>query len=323
MRTISIACLVGLSALFANGVRAQGVDRVDTLSLPMQAQIGNTVQTRCVGGPSIIPFTPVSGSTKQLQCGESVTIAGSHGDSYLVRTENGSSGYIPVSELPTDPCVQTRYRSGQFRKMWVPKVGSLPKDDFWKFKNDLYLKVTADDISAAYKCLSEAADEEQSLGGMAGYANTVAFDLGGPGRPALTSDTTNKLMRFAQTLADQVTALTLLDDANAAQTFVYSTTHDAVVNKYNSLVEKHTNFIDFMNQRMHDLDTAAAPASPGATSPLREILDGTLQGLSAFTPPKHLVCATNHESSQYGDPVQPSFIFLNLGADAGGDCQEK
>jgi len=323
VKTTFITSCWALLALTAVSAHAQGVDRVDTLPVAMQAQFGNTVQTRCVGGPSIVPFTPVSGSTKQLQCGESVTIAGGHGDSYLVRTENGSSGYIPVSELPTDPCVQTRYRSGQLRKQWVPKVGSLPKDDFWKFKNDLYLKLTADDISAAYKCLSEAADEEQSLGGMAGYANTVAFDLGGPGRPALTSDATNKLMRFTQTLADQVTALTLLDDANAAQTFVYSTSHDAVVNKYNSLVDKHTNFIDFMNQRMHDLDAAAPTAAPGATSPLREILDGTLQGLAAFTPPKHLVCATNHESSQYGDPVQPSFIFLNLGAGAAGDCQEK
>jgi hypothetical protein len=323
VKAISIAGLAGLLALAAVAANAQGVDRADTLPIAMQAQVGNTVKIYCAGGPAEIPFTPVSGSTKAVHCGDSVTIAGGRGDSYLVRTENGSSGYIPVYELPTDPCLQTRFRSGQFRKEWVPKVGTLARDDFWKFKNELYLNVTADDISVAYKCLSEAVDAEHALGGMAGYANTVAFDLSVPGRSVPTSDTTSKLMMFTQTLEDQVTALGFLDDANAAQTFVYATEHDQVVNRYNSLVDKHTNFVDFMSQRLHDLDAAAPPAAPGETSPLKGILDGTLQGLAGFTPPKHLVCAANYETSQYGDPVQPAFIYLNLGAGARGDCQEK
>lgn len=312
----TLACLL----VFAAGLaRAQSVD---TLPLALQAQIGNTVQTRCLGGPTIIPFTPASGSTKQIECGDIVTVAAVHGDSYLVRTENGSTGYIPITQLPTDPCVQTRFRSIQFRKQWVPKVGSFGKDQFWKFKNELYLKVTAEDIAVAYQCLSEAKDEEQSVGGMAGYANMVAFDLGVAPRSNSADDPKNMMMKFTQSLNDEVEVLTFLDDANAAQTFVYSTRHDEVVSRYNSLVDKHTNFVEFMSQRLHDLDTAAPPAAPGETSGLHGILDGTLQGLEGFTPPKHLVCAANRESSQYGDPVQPGFIYLNLGADTAG-CQEK
>jgi hypothetical protein len=316
MKFLSITSLSSVLLLAAGAARAQSVD---TLPLALQAQIGNTIQTRCLGGPSIVPFTPVSGSTKQLECGDMVTVAAVHGDSYLVRTENGSTGYIPITQLPTDPCAQTHFRSAQFRKQWVPKVGSLGKDQFWKFKNELYLKVTADDIAVAYQCLSEAKDEEQSVGGMAGYANTVAFDLGVVPRSNSANDPKNKMMKFAQSLNDEVEVLTFLEDANAAQTFVYSTRHDEVVNRYNSLVDKHTNFVEFMSQRLHDLDAAA----PGEASNLHGILDGTLQGLAGFTPPKHLVCATSRESSQYGDPVQPGFIYLNLGADASGNCQEK
>jgi hypothetical protein len=319
MKAIHIVALGWCLPAFVTGAAwAQSVDRVDTLPIAMQAQIGNTVEIHCVG-PTEIPFTPVSGSTKTLKCGDSVTVAGGHGDSYLVRTENGSSGYVQVKLLPTDPCAQTRYRSTQFRKQWVPKVGSVSKDEFWKFKNELFLKVTADDVSVAYGCLRESVDDEQSLGGMAGYANTVAFDLGAAGRSSPIGDVKNKLMKFTQSLDDQIVALTLLDDASAAQTFVYVTRRDDVVNRYNSLVDKHDNFIDFVSQRLHQLDAAAPPAAPGDISGWRGILDGTVQSLAGFTPPKHLACATNGDTSQYGDPVQPGFIYLNAIA----DCQEK
>ncbi len=311
---------VGLVCLLASAVttgRAQGVDRVDTLTIAMQAQMGNTVEIHCVG-PTVIPFTPVSGATKQLKCGDSVTVAAAHGDSYLVRTQDGSSGYVEVALLPTDPCVQTRFRSAQFRKQWAPKIATMSKDEFWKLKNALYLKVTAEDVSAAYGCLRVAVDQEHSLGGMAGYANTVAFDLGAGGKPP-SEDAKTKLMKFTQSLDDQVTALALLDDASAAQTFVYSTRHNDIVNRYNSLVDKHDNFIDFVSQRLHQLDAAAPPAAPGDTSGWRGILDGTIQSLAGFTPPKHLSCGTNGDTSPFGDPVQPSFIFLNATA----ECQEK
>lgn len=315
IHTFTLMCLL-ISAVPA--ARAQSVDRVDTLPIAMQAQIGNTVEIHCVG-PTEIPFTPAAGPTKQLKCGDSVTVAGGRGDSYLIRTENGSTGYVQVALLPTDPCVQTRYRSAQFRKQWVPKVATMSKDEFWKLKNELFLKATADDISAAYRCLSEAADEEQSLGGMAGYANTVAFDLGSGGRPASGPDVKNKLMKFTQSLDDQITALTLIDEAGAAQTYVFSTRRSDLVNRYNSLVDKHDNFIDFVGQRLHQLDAAAPPAAPGDTSGWRSILDGTVQSLAGFTPPKHLACSENGETAQFGDPVQPGFIYLNVIA----DCQEK
>jgi hypothetical protein len=322
MKAIHILALGCLPAIAAGAARAQSVDRVDSLSVSMQAQIGNTVEIQCVG-PTAIPFTPVSGSTKTLKCGDSVTIAVGRRDSYLVRTENGSTGYVEAKLLPTDPCVQTRYRSTQFRKQWVPKVGSMSKDEFWKFKNELYLQVTPDDVAVAYKCLNSAMDEEQSLGGMAGYANTVAFDLGGSGRSSSGPDAKNKLMKFTEALESQVVALALLDNASTAQTFAYAERHDGLLARYNALVDKHNNFIDFMGQRLHQLDSTAPAAAPGDTSGWRGILDGTLQGLAAFTPPKHLVCAKSVEESQYGDPVQPGFIYLNANPGSSADCAEK
>lgn len=317
MKATHTVSLLGLLALSVPMARSQSVDRAGSLPVAMQAQIGNTVEIHCIG-PTVIPFTPASGSTKELKCGDSVTVAAVHGDSYLVRTENGSTGYVEVALLPTDPCVQTRYRSALLRKQWAPKIATMSKDEFWKLKNELYLKVTPEDISAAYGCLRVAVDEEQSLGGMAGYANTVAFDLSAGGRPP-GPDLKNKLVKFAQTLDDQITALALLDDTSAAQTFVYSTRHDDIVNRYNSLVDKHDNFIDFVSQRLHQLDAAAPPAAPGDTTGWRSILDGTIQSLAGFTPPKHLACGTKGETSPFGDPVQPSFIYLN----ATTECQEK
>ena len=49
----------------------------------------------------------------------------------------------------------------------------MSKDEFWEFKNGLYLKTTQDDISAAYKCLSQSMDQEAAAGGMAGFANIL------------------------------------------------------------------------------------------------------------------------------------------------------
>jgi len=322
MKAIYIAALGSLLALAAGAARAQGVDRVDTLPTAMQAQIGNTVEVHC-DGPIALSYSPVSGSTKTLKCGDSVTIAGGRGDSYLVRTENGSSGYVEVKLLPTDPCAQTRYRSTQFRKQWVPKVGAMSKDQFWKFKNELYLQVTPDDVAVAYRCLNQAMDDEQTLGGMAGYANTVAFDLGGSGRSPDSPDASKRVMKFADSLDSQVVALALLDNASTAQTFAYAERHDGLLARYNALVDKHDNFIDFVNQRLQQLSSAAPPATPGDTSGWRAILDSTLQGLAAFTPPKHLVCGKSVEESQYGDPVQPGFIYLNANPGSSADCQEK
>ena len=324
MKAIYFTGVYCLLALAAGAAHAQGVARAaDSLPTSMQAQIGNTVEIHCLG-LSEIPFTPASGSTKTLNCGDSVTIAGVRGDSYFVRTENGSAGYVPMSVLPTDPCLQTKFRSAQLRKQWLPKVGSMSKDEFWKFKNELYLKVTPDDVSAAYKCLSQSMDEQQSAGGMAGYANTLAFDLGGNGRSTPGSDTTGKLMKFTEALDSQVSALALLDDASTAQIFAYAEQHDGLLARYNALVDKHNNFINFVNQRLHDLDGAGPPAAENDASPWRQILAGTLQGIAAFTPPKHLVCSANGDASQqYGDPLQPGYIYLSGSAASNGDCQEK
>src|SRR5215472_16384471 len=124
MKAIHAFTLTCFLAFMVPPSHAQGVDRADSLPIAMQAQMGNTVEIHCAG-PTVIPFTPVSGPTKQLKCGDSVTVAAAHGDSYLVRTQDGSSGYVEVALLPTDPCVQTRYRSAQIRKQWAPKIATM------------------------------------------------------------------------------------------------------------------------------------------------------------------------------------------------------
>jgi hypothetical protein len=322
MRTRYVVILGCLLSVVAGTGRAQTVDRTDTLPVSMQAQIGNSAEIQCAG-PTLIPFTPVSGPTKMLKCGDSVTIAGARGNSYLVRTENNSTGYMPATFFPTDPCVQTRFRSSQFRKQWLPKVATMSKDEFWEFKNGLYLKTTQDDISAAYKCLSQSMDQEAAAGGMAGFANILNPSFNANVQSTLTPAAKAKLMSMAEALDLQNEALSLLTSAGAAQTFAFGAKQQELLDRYNSLVEKHTNFIGFVEQRLHDLDGAAPPEAQANTSPWRQILDGTLQGVASFTPPKGLVCDTKNEFSLYGDPLQPGYVYLNASPASRTDCQEK
>jgi hypothetical protein len=303
-----------LVALGPGTGRAQTLDRADTLPISMQAEIGNTIEIKC-DGPTAIPFTPASGSTKTLKCGDWITILGARGSSYFVRMQDSSTGFVPVTVFPTDPCVQTRYRSSQFRKQWVSKVDSMSKDVFLKFKNQLYLAITPDDVSVAY--------QEQTLGGMAGFANSLNPEFNVSGPTTLAPEAKARLMKFAEALDSQLEALNLLTSATTAQTFAYATRHDDLLDRYNALVEKHNNFMNFVDQRMHDLDNASPPAPQPSTSTWRQIIDGILQGVANFTPPKHLVCDTKIDLSRYENPFQPSFIYLKGGASSLFDCQEK
>jgi hypothetical protein len=322
MKSPYIAVLGSLLAFAAGTGHAQSSNQAEKLPISMQAQIGATTEIQCQG-PTAIPFTPASGSTKALKCGDSLTIAGVRGGSYFVRIENGSTGYVPVDVLPTDPCVQTHFRSTQFRKLWLARVDSLSKEDFWKFKNELYLKVTADDVSVAYKCLSESMDTEQLLGGMAGFASSLnpTFNLSAPA--TISPSTKSNLMEFAEALDLQVDALNLLTSASAAQTFAYAMKHDELMDRYNALVDKQTIFRNFVEQRLHDLDSASTPDSQPNASPWRQLLDGALQGMVNFTPPKHLVCDAKVDASQFGNPFQPGFIYLNASASSPIDCKEQ
>lgn len=323
MKSPYLTVLSLLLAFVAPTGRAQSSEQADRLPISVQAQIGATTEIHCQG-PTAIPFAPASGSTKAIKCGDSVTVAGVRGGSYFVRIQNGSTGYVPVEALPTDPCVQTHFRSTQFRKQWLQKIDSLSNAEFWKYKNELYLKVTPEDISAAYKCLSQTMDKEQSLGGMAGYANSLnpTFNLNTPA--TLTPSTKASLMEFVEALDRQVDALNLLTSASAAQNFAYATRHDELLDRYNALVEKQNIFTNFVEQRLHDLDGASTPAQQPNTSTWRQLLDGTLQGMANFPPPKHLVCDTKKvDASQFGTPFQPGFVYLNAGVPSLNDCQEK
>jgi hypothetical protein len=322
IKNFFVTALASLLAFAAASGRAQTPDRTEPVPISMQAQIGNFVQIHCVG-PTEIPYTPASGSTKTLKCGDSVTIAGARGNMYYVRTENGSLGYVPASVFPTDPCVQTHFRSAQFRTAWLPKVDSMTNEELWKLKNDLYLKVTADDVAVAYKCLSVSMDQVRILGGIAGFANLLVPNFNMDAPTTLAPNAKSKLMDFAKALDQQAEALNLLTSANTAQTAAYSTRHDELLDRYNSLVDKNTNLINFVHQRLQDLDSASPPATQPDTATWRPILDGVLQGVSSIAPPKHLVCDTKFKASQYGDPLQPDFIYLNGSSYALGDCQEK
>ena len=316
---VVVGCL--LASALGTG-RAQSLDRVETLPISLQAQIGNILEVQCMG-PTAIPFTSASGSTKTLKCGDYVTIVGARGNSYFVRMQDSSTGFVPVTVFPTDPCMQTRYRSSQFRKQWVSKVDSMSKDVFLKFKNQLYLGITPDDVSVAYNCLSQSMDQEQTLGGMAGFANSLNPDFNVNGPTTLSLDAQARLMKFAEALNFQLEALNLLTSATTAQTFAYATRHDDLLDRYNALVEKHNNFINFVDQKLHDLDNASPPAPQPSPSTGRQIIDSILQGIANFTPPKHLVCDTKIDLSRYENPFQPSFIYLKGGESSLFDCQEK
>ena len=322
MKNTYFVILSFLLSYAAGTGHAQSSNQADKLPISMQAQIGATAEIQCQG-PTAIPFTPASGSTKSLKCGDSLTIAGVRAGSYYVRIQNGSTGYVPFDVLPTDPCVQTHFRSTQFRKLWLAKVDSLSQEEFWKFKNELYLNVTADDVAVAYRCLSESMDKEQILGGMAGFASSLnpTFNLNAP--DTITASTKSNLMEFAEALDLQVDALNLLTSASAAQTFAYTTRHDELRDRYNALVDKQIVYMNFVEQRLHDLDSASTPDSQPNASTWRQLLDGTLQGVTNFAPPKHLVCESNVDASQYGNPFQPGFIYLNASTPSPTDCKEQ
>jgi hypothetical protein len=309
-------------ALGSGTARAQTLDRVDTVPISMQAQIGNTLEIYCQG-PTAIPYTPASGSAKKVACGDTVTIAGARGDSYLVRTVDGSKGYVLATVFPTDPCVQTRFRSLQFRNEWIPKVDTMTKDVFLKFKNEVYLRVTPEDVSVAYQCITQSMDDEQNLGGIAGFANNLVPNLSVSGPPTLSPDAEAKLMDFAQALNFHVEAMNLLTNAATAQTYAYATRHDELLYRYNALIEKQANFVNVIDQRLHDLDDASPSVQAATGSPWRQILDDILQGIASYTPPKRLVCETKADASQYGNPFQPSFIYLNGNSASLVDCKEQ
>jgi hypothetical protein len=322
MKRIDSAVLGCLMALVPATGRAQTIDQAGSLPISIQAQIGNTIQIKC-DGPTAIPYAPASGSAKKLTCGDTVTIAGARGDSYLVRTADDSKGYVPASVFPTDPCVQTRFRSSQLRKEWIPKVDTMTKDVFLKFKNEIYLKVTPDDVSVAYQCISISMDQEQNLGGIAGLANNLVPNFNGSGPTPLSPDAEAKVMDFAETLNFHVEALNLLTYAATAQTYAYAARHDELLDRYNTLVDKHTVLINFVEQELHDLDSSLPPMPQPDTSPWRQILDGTTRALETITPPKHLDCETKADTSQYGNPFQPAFIYLNGNSASLVDCKEQ
>jgi hypothetical protein len=322
MKVIHVVIFCGLLVVAVGTGYAQTNDRIETLPIPMQAQIGNSIEIEC-HGPTPIQYAPASGSTKALSCGDRVLIIGGHGNSYVVRTDNGSVGYVPASVLPTEPCVQTRFRSAQLRKEWVPKIGTMSNDDYLKFKNELYLKVSPDDIAVAYRCLTRSKDTEESLGGLAGYANTLYPTFNITDQSTLGADARSRLMRITEALALQLEALNLLDDASSARVYAYSQKHDEVLDRYNALVDKQANLINFIGQRLHELDGAAPPASQADTSTFRQILAGTLQAFSAYTPPKHIVCDSGSTSTQYGDPLQPGYLYRTGAFATSTECQEK
>jgi hypothetical protein len=320
MKTMRTAVLASLLAFTGGTAWGQALDQVDTLPISMQAQIGSTTEIKCQGTPSI-PFTPTSGSTTQLKCGDWVTILGAHESSYVVRTNDNSTGYLPATALPTDPCWQTRFRSLQFRKQWMPKFKSMNKDEFWQFRNQLYLKVTQDDISVAYKCLSQSMDREEGVGGMNEYMNSLNILDTQP--QTLSSDARWRLIKFTEALDFQVDALNLLDDANTAQNFDYARRYDELVDRYNALVDKHNGLISFVDQKMRDLNSVSPPAPQTQTSTWRRILAGTLQGIASYTPPKHIVCDTNGDISLHGDALQPGYVYLNGNLNSHTECREQ
>jgi len=319
MKTMHAVVLGSLLVLAGGTARAQILDQVETLPISMQAQIGITTEIKCQEAQSI-PFTLVSGSTTQLKCGDWVTILGAHGSSYAVRTENGSTGYLPATVLPTAPCAQTNFRIAWFNRQWMPKFKSMSKEEANKFIKELYLKATSEDISVAYGCASQAMSQQDDLGGYNGYLSN--FDLSQQSQ-TYSSDQKNRMMDFTEALYNQVAALNFMQDITEAHFADDDRRYNQLVDQYNTLVNKHNDLIAFVDQKMRDLNSVSSPAAQPQTSTWRRILAGTLQGIASYTPPKHIVCDTNGNISLFGDATQPGYIYMNGNLDSHTDCREQ
>jgi hypothetical protein len=319
MKTRHTFILGSLLALGGSTVRAQVLDQVDTIPVSMQTRIGTTTEITCRGSQAI-PFTPISGSTTQLKCGDWVTILGAHGSSYVVRTENDSTGYLPAVVLPTDPCAQTNFRIAWFNRQWMPKFKSMSKDEATKLIDELYMKATPDDISAAYGCMDQAMHQAENLGGYNGYLSN--FDLGQQSQ-TYTSDQKNRMMDFAGALYNQIAALNFVNDISEAHFADGDRRYGELVQQYNNLVNKYNDLIVFADQKMRDLNSVSPPAAQPQTSAWRRILAGALQGIATYTPPKHIVCDTNGNISLFGDASQPGYIYMNGNLNSHTDCREQ
>lgn len=319
MKIVRTVIWASLLAFGASTARAQVLDPVDTLPVSMQAQIGGTTEVSCHGTASI-PFTPASGPTTQLKCGDWVTIIGGHGDSYVVRTENNSTGYVPSTMFPTSPCRQTNFRVAWFNQQWMPKFKSMTKDDAEKFIDELYLKATPDDISVAYNCVDEAIGREETDGGINGYLGN--FDLSQQSQ-TYDSDQKSKMMDFTATLHDEALALEFIERVGGAQLASSNRSYEELVARYNDLVNKYSDLVDFADQKMRELNSVSRPAAQPQIATWRRVLAGALQGMASYTPPKHLVCDTNGNVSLLGDTTQSDYIYMSGNLTSHTECQEQ
>ena len=319
MKTVHILLLALLLALVTASAQAQASDPISTLPVSMQAQVGITTETKCSGNTSI-PFTPVFGSSTQLKCGDWVTIIGAHGDLYIVRTENNSTGYVPATAFPTDPCAQTNFRIRWFNRQWMPKFKSMSQDEAERFIDELYLKATPEDISVAYHCVNEAMDREETVGGVNGYL--ANFDLTQQSQ-TYNSDEKNKMMGFTTTLNDEASALEFIERITAAQLASSDQTYEELVSRYNRLVDKYSDLVEFAGQKVRELNNVSQSAAQPQTSTWRRAVAGTLQGIASYTPPKHIVCRTNANVSLFGDATQPDYIYMNGSLTSHTECQEQ
>jgi hypothetical protein len=319
MKTRHMLLLSFLLVLVTVTAHAQVLDPVDTLPVSMQVQVGTTTEIKCLGVTSI-RFTPTSGSSTQLKCGDWVTIIGAHGDSYVVRTENNSTGYVPATVFPTDPCAQTTFRITWFNKQWMPKFKSMTKDDAEKFIDDLYLKATPDDILVAYRCVDEAMGREEAVGGINGYLGN--FDLSQQSQ-TYNSDQKSKMMDFTTTLYDQSSALEFIERVSGAQLASGNRNYQELVARYNDLVNKYGDLVEFADQKMRELNSVSQPAAQPQTSTWRRVLAGALQGMASYTPPKHIVCDTNGNVSLFGDTTQPGWLYMNGNLNSHTECREQ
>jgi hypothetical protein len=322
MKTMHAVVLGSLLIIAGGAARAQILDQVDTLPVSMQARIGTTTEIKCEEGQSI-PFTPISGSTAQLKCGNWVTILGAHGSSYVVRAENGSKGYLLATSLPTPPCAQTNFRVAWFNRQWMPKFKSMSKEEANKFINELYLKATSEDISVAYRCASQAMSEQDDLGGLNGYLSK--FDLS-QGSQTYRSDEKDRMMDFAAALNNEITALRFIGYIKDAWRADDDQKYSELADRYNALVDKYNNLSSFVDQRMRDLNSVSPSATAQTQAPTpawRRILAGTLQGIASYTPPKHISCDTTGNISLFGDATQTGYIYVNGNLNSHTDCRER
>jgi hypothetical protein len=315
------AVVLGSLLILAEGVaRAQILDQADTIPISMQARIGTTTEIKCQEAQSI-PFAPISGSTTQLKCGDWVTILGAHGNSYAVRTENGSTGYLPATVLPTAPCAQTKFRVAWFDRQWMPKFKSMSKEEANRFIKALYLNATSEDISVAYGCVSQAMSQQEDLGGFNGYLSN--FDLG-QGLQQYSSDEKNKMMNFAAALNNEITALRFIGYIKDAWRADDDQKYGELADRYNTLVDKYNNLSSFVDQKMHDFNSVSPPATAQTQNPTwRRILAGTLQGIASYTPPKHIICNTNGDISLFGAATGPGYILFNGNLNSHTECRER